>query len=196
MPSPGWDIPCTGTTADELPTAFWSKPWPAVLLHAKESVELRSSDFWATPFAYFPNADNELHHNSEKQSGPRLSKHAQYDWKEPDDGMKTDKRSYASGRLHTVSSKPVMRTKEFIGMDSEKENHPNGSFQYNWYNLRDTIKVKNDVNVRKEIDPTENILHIRAKCFGEGTFFLLKSHLGLNRKNHESRKSNRQKKKK
>lgn len=59
-----------------------------------------------TPFIYCTHADTKLNHHRESETGQRFSKETQYDWNEPEDGMKTEKETNLTGHLPTVWGKP------------------------------------------------------------------------------------------
>lgn len=101
---------------------------------------------------YPTSADTELHHHTEGKPCRSLSKQAHFEWTELDEDMKIKKRNYPIGSLHEVWDRPGKSTKSNFSVKAVKTIHNRENHHIDRDNPEDTIKMKEDMKVRKEID--------------------------------------------
>lgn len=76
-----------------------------------------------THFARYQRTLTELQYHRESDSGRKFSRQTQYNWNEPDDGIKTENEIYCSGRRDSnwdstgKITKPVIRMVARMGAD-------------------------------------------------------------------------------
>lgn len=93
-------------------------------------------------------------------SGRRLTEQTQFDWNEPEDVMRDEKRIYRSGRPHHVWNNPAKSKKANVSIKAEKRTHPSGSLQIYWDNPEDTIQVEDDIKVGKGNGSAKNRISV------------------------------------
>lgn len=113
-----------------------------------------------------------------------MIKQTQYNWNDPDDGMKAEKRIYPSARPHNFWDSPEQLTKATVSMKAEKGIYHRGSLEIDWGNPGDTVKLKDDMKFGKRANPAKK-LFIRVKCSKEEKSFPWEAKFKLTPKNHK-----------